>query len=120
LEDSNGLEEVVGQEVVGYKEFLDDLVVEEVLQGAKVVVEEVATKLDGVDFVDGKIPILIGRDSTLELAMKTQMVLLQSNMDFAKVPMALQENIMRRVFSKKTTTCFDSMSIGQLFTYVGK
>lgn len=52
--------------------------------------------------------------------MRTQMVLLQSDMDSAKVPVALQEKIMRRVFSGKSTTCFDSMSIVQLFTYAGK
>lgn len=40
-------------------------------------------------------------------------------MDSAKVPVDIQDRIMRRIFSQKSTDQIDSMSIGQLFTYAG-
>ena len=105
LEDANG-----SQEVIACEEWPDDSVAAE-----EVAIEEV----DDFGFANGKILAPADRDSTLESAMRTQMVLLQSDLDIAKVPMDLQEKIMRRVFSEKSTSCFDSMSIGQLFSYAG-
>lgn len=111
LEDLNGSNQGVGQEVVRCNEWLDDdLVIAE---------ENKGEESNVFDFGDGKIPAPSSRDFTLELAMRTQMVLLQSDMDSAKVPVDFQDRIMRRIFSRKSTDHFDSMSIGQLFTYAG-
>jgi hypothetical protein len=53
----------------------------------------------------------------LESALKTQMVLLQADLDFGKASMSLQEKIFKRVFGINTSIRFKSMSIGELFKY---
>ena len=71
------------------------------------------------EHVEEKIPTPSQNFSTLESALKTQMVLLQAVLDLGKASLSLQEKVFKTVFGINTNTRYESMSIGELFKYAG-
>ena len=74
-----------------------ELVEGHVVEGHEVVLNETiepeakadVVREEGVEFIQGRIPLPAQKEITLESAMKTQMVLLQADLDSGKVSISL-------------------------------